>query len=344
MDQQTAPMSEADKAIQSSADLSINPTAGYRFHSLSLRWDNDGTVLMPFGASDKHFTNGIKFDAAWTPPADWDAPGWWLGNAAGRDEDDPAWDRFAVGLTLEQRIYTGRNITDPDPPTTDRPYAGYLAFGIYAQRASAQTHDHIQLNLGVVGDWSGAERTQKWVHKTFPTQDTPVGWGNQLSNEPAINLSFVRTWKSPTSQADGVQFELLPSASVDLGNVFTRAAFDLTFRVGPSLPNDFGPGRLLAWRDATGTAGNGWGEGGFSWYFYSRMGVRAVARDITLDGNTWKGSRSVDREWFVGEIELGFRARYQNVELGYQINTRTNEFDTQDGTDSYGEISLTIYF
>jgi len=336
--------SETDLRLVAPTDLSINPTTEYRFHSLSLRWGNDGTVLMPFGASDKHYTNGAKIDAAWTPPADWGAPDWWLGTGDAREEGDPRWERFALGMTLEQHIYTGRNIADPDPPGSDRPYAGYLAFGLYAQRASAQTHDHVQLDLGVVGEWSGAERTQKWIHKTLPTQKTPNGWDNQLANEPTINLTYVRTWKTPPSTADGVQFELLPSVSADVGNAFTRAAFDLTVRIGPSLPNDFGPGRALAWRDATGTVGNGWGEGRMSWYVYTRMGVRAVARDITLDGNSWKNSRHVDREFFVGELELGVRARYKNFELGYQFNTRTAEFETQDGPDSYGEISLTIFF
>jgi lipid A 3-O-deacylase len=341
--------SDSDLVLVAPTDLSINPTREYRVHSLSVRWDNDGTAAMPFGASDKHYTNGAKIDLAWTPPADWRAPDWWVGTQDSRDEDgraqdEPAWERFAVGLTLAQHIYTGRVITNPSPPPTDRPYAGYLAFGLYAQRASAQTHDHIQLDLGVVGEWSGAERTQKWIHKTFPTQDTPQGWDDQLANEPVINLSLARTWKTPPSEADGVQFEMLPSVSADLGNAFTRAAFDLTLRVGPSLPNDFGPGRIRGWRDATGTIGNGWGEGRLSWYAYTRMGVRAVARDITLDGNTWKNSRSVGREPFVGELELGVRARYHNFEFGYLINTSTNEFDTQDGPDSYGEFSLTLFF
>lgn len=335
-----SPPAESDLQLVAPTDLSIDPIERYRFHSFSTRWDNDGSYPKPFGDSDRHYTNGSKFDLAWTPPSDWQAPDWWLGRGEGSDAD-PDWQRFALGLTIEQRIYTGRDIKDPNPPKTDRPYAGYGAVGLYAQRASATTHDHVQLNIGVVGKSSYAEDIQEWVHSTFPRQDTPQGWETQLNDEPILNITLARTWKTPPSQIDGVAFEFLPAVSVDLGNAYTRANLDLTLRIGPSLPDDFGPGRLLAWRDATGT---GWGESGWAWYAYTRMGVRAVARDITLDGNTFEDSRSVDSNAFVGELELGLRARHGNLEIGYQLTTITAEFDTQDGPDSYGEISLTLYF
>lgn len=345
-----SPVSLASRAIQpelvagqpdhsqSDDGATLDPER-WRLHSWGNKWDNDGTWAHPFAGSDEHYTNGAKIDLAWTPPSDQAGPEWWT-------QGEPSfgggpWTRFALGISVEQLMFTPADITVMDPDPNERPYAGYAAIGFYAQRANDRVHDHAQLSLGIVGEWSGAELVQRFIHQSFPNQEDPRGWSTQLRNEPIANLRFARTFKTIPPVTEGWTLELLPTLWGDLGNAWIQAGAHMTLRVGPSLPDDFGPGRVLSWRDATGT---GWHSDGWRWYAYTRVGVRGVARNITLDGNTWKDSRSVNREPWVGDAEVGFRARWDNLELGYQINLRTSEYNAQNGTDSYGEITLTWYF
>ncbi|MFI4896333.1 MAG: lipid A deacylase LpxR family protein, partial [Phycisphaerales bacterium JB059] len=220
-----------------------------------------------------------------------------------------------------------------------RPYAGYLAFGAFVQRASEDVHDHLELSVGVVGEWSGAEATQKFIHAAFPNQDEPLGWGTQLSNELAVNLRYQRSWRFRKAQIGSLQLDGIPRLGFDAGNVFVRANADITFRLGYNLPDDFGPGRLLDYADVTGSWGGDWGV-----YAYVRGGARAVARNIFLDGNTFAGSRSVDKRPVVASITAGFMGRYHHLEAGWSVTWLSEEFDTQGNGDSFGTLFARLSF
>jgi hypothetical protein len=76
------------------------------------------------------------------------------------------------------------------------------------------------------------------------------------------------------------------------------------------------------------------------------MGVegRAVARDIFLDGNTWRESRSVDREVFVGDASAGVAVIMPFARLTVSYTARSREFETQRNTAQFGSVSLSFRF
>ena len=86
-------------------------------------------------------------------------------------------------------MHTPDDITDPNPPEDDQPYAGvlYVDSLLYA-RKERWTHAW-ELKLGVVGPASQAENVQKDFHELVGG-DEPMGWDTQLPNEPVINVGY----------------------------------------------------------------------------------------------------------------------------------------------------------
>ena len=76
----------------------------------------------------------------------------------------------------------------------------------------------------------------------------------------------------------------------------------LTLRLGEDLQRDFGPPRV---RPALAGSGMFRPTGQFSWYVFGGAEGRVVARDIFLDGNTFRDSLSVDKKRFVADFQVG---------------------------------------
>ena len=83
---------------------------------------------------------------------------------------------------------------------------------------------------------------------------------------------------------------------------------------------------------------------GVGWYVFGGVGGYAVGHDITLDGNVFRGGRSVDRKPFVADFELGAAVFWRNVRLGYTQVWRTKEFDGQRENFTFGSVSLAFSF
>ena len=304
-----------------------------RFRDSSVYWDNDGTFANLVDNSDRFYTNGFGVELSFDPNL----------TSSLKDKLAPAgeWDdpRFGFGLALKQRIYTSEFITQTNPPADDHPYGGYLYFSFSFQRADNTKHDHFGLDLGVVGEWSGAESVQEFIHNAYPDQDDPLGWDTQLANELAINFNYTRTWRSEKAELWGMEMEMLPALGFELGNVAIMGHAKMTLRAGHNLPNDFGPATFLGHKDHT-VQGADWGEGDFSFYVYGSVGADAVGRDIFLDGNTFATSRSTDSEPLVARASVGLVLRYKQLYAGWAQNFLTERFESQPSGQTFGSVVL----
>ena len=239
-------------------------------------------------------------------------------------------------------MYTPSDITDPTPPLDDRPYAGWLYGSVGLIGETGTQLDQIQLTLGVVGPLSLAEQTQKFVH-ALTGAERPEGWGTQLSNEPGVMLAYRRSWRVLQWESDGgFGMDLTPHAGATLGNVFTYGSTGFTVRFGRYHPeDDYGPLRIQP-----GAPGSGFftPRDGIAWYLFAGVEGRAIARNIFLDGNSWKDSRSVEKKPLVGDAQLGFAVTWGNTRLAYTHIFRTPEFEGQEDSDVFGGISLSTLF
>ncbi len=315
--------------------IAIEREDAWSVRSFTVYWENDGTVPKVVSDSDRHYTNGAKLELALNPSSRFKAS---VREFA--DRFDPMPDaKVSAGLVLAQHIYTSFDIRVGVPPQSARPYAGYLYIGGYVQRSSENVHDHLELDIGIIGPLSGAEATQKFVHSIFPNQNRPQGWGTQLGNEPTINLRYQRSWRFQKAKVGRFELDGIPRLGFDAGNVFVRANADLTLRLGFNLPDDFGPPRMLDYADTTGSWDGDWGV-----YVFVRGGARGVARNIFLDGNTFSSSRSVNKRFIVAEASIGLLGRYKNLEAGWSVTWLSEEFDTQGNGDSYGSLFARLSF
>jgi lipid A 3-O-deacylase len=306
---------------------------------ISLFWENDGTGAKIIDRTDRHYSNGLLFDMAWQPDwADDLAPHMPFADAFGANP------RTAFGFTIGHQIHTPEDISTSEPIPDDWPYSGYVYASIYWQRESVRpnsipTADHFELDFGVVGPWAGGRNIQQGVHRAFSEPDIN-GWSNQLSNEPAINLTVRKKWRLTTGAYDnGVEVQCIPSTGFILGTVHRRLEGDVTVRFGMNLPDDYGPPRLA---DVGIATGDGWSEG-FGWYVFARGGARVVQYNMLLDGNQWKDSLGVESLPLIGEAQIGAVVRlFDLIDIGYSQTFKTHEFESQSGSDAYGAWTISF--
>ena len=242
-------------------------------------------------------------------------------------------------LALGQNFFTPVNKFRRNPEPSDRPYAGILYGLVGLDRRTWNTVDRFELQLGVVGPAALARQTQDVVHDIIDNP-TPRGWDEQLRNEPVINLNAERIWRVPVAGTGFGNVDLLPAAGAQFGTYRIAASAGARVRFGQGLERDFGTPRVRpALSDAPAPVGEG-----FGWYFFAGLGGYAVGRDITLNGNVFRDSRSVDHRPFVGDLELGAAVFWQNIRLSYTQVWRTKEFVGQNEPFTFGSVSLAFSF
>ena len=82
----------------------------------------------------------------------------------------------------------------------------------------------------------------------------------------------------------------------------------------------------------------------FEWYVFTGLEGRAVGRDIFLDGNTFRDSRSVDKRIFVGDFQAGVAVVYRGIRVALTQVWRSEEFYGQSGRQKFGSLSVSFRF
>jgi hypothetical protein len=70
--------------------------------------------------------------------------------------------------------------------------------------------------------------------------------------------------------------------------------------------------------------------------------VKYVAREMSLDGNTFNAGRSVERVPNVTEYQFGGGLRFERMALEYRAVTRSREYRTGPGHHTYSTMSAAI--
>jgi hypothetical protein len=130
---------------------------------------------------------------------------------------------------------------------------------------------------------------------------------------------------------------LIPRAGFSLGNVFTYANAGVELRAGYRLPADFGTSLIRAVGDSNASS-----RTSFNVFVFVSAEGRGVLRDITLDGNTFSDSHSVDKEGFVSYVAGGIGITH--FQLTYAQARRSNEFKIQEEPQQFGTLTLSNFF
>jgi lipid A 3-O-deacylase len=288
--------------------------------------------------TDRQYTNGVQLSYLSATTA---IPSWMDRVRDGLDPVLSPEGAIRWGLSFGQNLYTPDDTLRRSLITDDRPYAAwtYLSFSLLTD--TGDRLDTLGLDIGWIGTAALGEEVQNNVHRLMGVANAD-GWDNQLDNEPGINFVFERRWRRGRQFGIGdLGVDATPHVSASLGNIFTYAATGIALRIGDNLPADYGPPRI---RPSLAGAGFFRGVEGLGWYLFAALEGRAVLRDVTLDGNTFRDSHNVSKEPFVGEAQLGFALTWNDARLAFTYDLRTQEFEGQDRNVRFGSISLSYRF
>ncbi|HET7228470.1 MAG TPA: lipid A deacylase LpxR family protein [Longimicrobium sp.] len=232
----------------------------------------------------------------------------------------------ATNLSFGQKIFTPE-IDGESPVAGQRPYAGWLYASAVSSVQTARRMRGVGVEVGVTGRPSLGEAVQTTWHRIAGFVP-PEGWENQLGFEPAFRVRYDEGVLLADVWSGGVRVATLaPAWGADVGTAHVGAHAGVAARVGWAVPHP--------WSAAADR-----GAGPVSVYATGRVRQDAVARDLFLDGSTFRRSIRVRRRPLVWEYELGAGARYRALTLEYRALTRGREYQTQLEPHTWGTFEL----
>jgi hypothetical protein len=310
----------------------VLPAAREPRSAISLRWENDALA-----DRDENYSNGISLafsheGRGWLGGV-WD----WFGASEGR--------RIS-SYELGQVIVTPADISLAPPDPQDRPYAGMLFGAVSTLYARDNQFHGLKFITGVVGPWSLAEEAQTWVHEMVGST-LPRGWDYQLENEPIFNLVYEHRRRVPIlGQPGGWGAEAIPMVGGMLGNVLIQAQVCGQVRFGNNLPDDFGTTLMRGIGNLPfprcGTDRSECRRHGA--YVFAGGSGNLVARNLTLDGSTFRDSPSVDKEPAFASAELGLSVWFKHLQATFTYVIWGKEFEAQQAESRFGAITVSVFF
>ncbi len=304
------------------------------WESISFRVEND------IFFSDRYYTNGLKLSYA-TEGDDFLTSRLQFAILRAFVSDGQVYQTVSLG----QKMCVSSDINIPNPPDGDRPYAGWLYLGFGSHIAKRDSLDSLTVNLGVVGPYSLAEDAQKFWH-SLTGCDKPMGWHNQIKNEPAVVISYEHNERIfRRDLTDDFSTDVVASIAAELGNVITQGRVGAIWRFGYNMPYSFSSSKM----NASDSPEVMWRPTDISpdWHLFMYGGgtARFVGYDITLDGNTYRDSYSVASKWLVGEAVAGVSTRYKAFQADLTWSLSTSEYHNQKHSPHmYWSLMLRVFY
>lgn len=296
--------------------------------------ENDGASTLR-GTSDQNYTSGLRLGYTTGTNA---VPGFLQG--VGRAVWGDGVQR--ISFDLSQSIFTPRDTQRNPPDPRDRPYAGYLRLSAALIHDSDNARSLLGMSLGVIGPAALGRQVQNGFHDIIGDTENR-GWHSQLRDEPAIEFLAERTWRIPVARFGGLEVDTLPALTAGVGTVRDYVQAGASIRLGQGLGSDFGAPRIRP-----GLSGNDpyTPTRPFVWYVFAGADGQAIARDVFLDGSTFRSnSPHVTKKPFVGEFQAGLAMMLYGVRLSYTQTWQTTSFSGQKaGLFNFGSFAASVRF
>ena len=172
--------------------------------------------------TDRFYTNGLRFDLVApflqaSPLSKLLAPYWHPG-------------KNYYGICLVQNMYTPSTTKIGGILYGDRPYAAYLYVGSYkiTNDLKRKIRFSRELQIGIIGQSSLGEYVQKTFHNSVPTNNEPLGWEYQISNDLLLNYQVILEKGILAAKA----VEVNVNGNAILGTVMTNIGGGISIRAG----------------------------------------------------------------------------------------------------------------
>jgi lipid A 3-O-deacylase len=269
--------------------------------------------LPPDKRPDDNYTHGARI-------------GWDPGGTPARARRLMCRDGSACGASVEigQEIYTPTKDAEL-PLRRERSYAGWLYARGDVTAATETSHRALTIIAGVTGPASLAENAQDWFHSTSSRYRTPLGWKYQLPTEPDMAVQFAQSRRT-SLPADGLPWlDFVPETHAIVGTLRTAFGAGGRLRLGVDLDHPWLVDKTR--RD-------------FSAFVFAGASGEAVARDLFIDGDTFRPSLHRSHKPFVGDWERGVSFRLWRMGADYRIVTLSRNYAAAP-IHTYGGLTLT---
>jgi len=271
---------------------------------LKISFEND---LITYANTDRYFTNGIAFDlqAAWLSRSPLKKLMLNYNHKA----------NVTYNLSMVQDMFTPTDTRVTPTLQNDRPYSSYLYFGFSKTTADPVRKLKIisKLDAGYVGPHSPGSYLQTLVHKSFPTNDVPLGWETQINTDIILNYA-VQAQKAVVSKQ---KITVLANIGAKAGTLNTSTSAGLQLMAGKHEPV-FGLLENEKWPKS-------------EYYFFAKTNISFVAYNSLLQGGMFNhdnifvlSGNQIQR--FVGSAEAGFHYRYKGIGIEMAQHYLSPEF------------------
>ena len=243
-----------------------------------------------------------------------------------------------ISFTYDWQIYTPEDLKNPDIIEDDRPYAGYQYIKTSLHRADLEQLQTVSFQIGFIGPDTKMQQVQNGVHSVIGSPYAN-GWDHQLENELIVQLNYSYR-KFIDLDKKGV---LLPEVGFELGNASIKGYGMLLYRYGNDIRSDFGS-TLMDNTDYYKIPRKKLMKQKWRYALQLSLKTNFIARDIFLDGNTFRTSHSVEKENFTAEIGYGVDIGYKRWSFGYLRKHLSKEFKTQNRYHSYGSLIISYQY
>lgn len=303
---------------------------------LNIAWDNDLLT-----GSDRGYTNGLMVSYLTDSAQDRQRESSGLVLTARNILDflpgiSSPGHQQALAFSLRQLMVTPADITVTPPDTDDLPYAGYLSASATLWSWDANTITGYGAHIGVVGPESGAEASQKWVHK-LTGSEKPRGWDYQLGTDVVGGVQGAHGRKLiDYGSQDELQQEVSLVGSATLSSFRTSFRAGTVWRIGQSLPANFIPD----YASSSSTIGlpGALDSNGPGWSAFIGLGLEIVPYSY-LDKNS--APYRFDESLVQGHAGIGATMHWDKLQLSLILRATTGEEETNKDNFSFGSLSMT---
>jgi hypothetical protein len=224
---------------------------------------------------------------------------------------------YRESWSFGQNMQTPDDIGNPDLILDDVPYLGLLGWSNSFVAFDDQRMSAFGWMLGVVGPASQADEVQDAVH-SVTSSDEPLGWDNQLDDEPILSLFYSKKkkiWRNPSFDG-ALAFNAAASNLMSYGELAMEMRFGRMPQGFAYVPDPIGRGLHY---NATIPVDN-------ETAIYGTLVVRATGFLVNMlrhgntfvDDNPWTENNVLDPEDFVAQVLVGFN--YERPKWALRLN------------------------
>ena len=253
----------------------------------------------------------------------------------------------AWGISIMQNIYTPEAHASGDIPG-QHPYCGYAALGAAYLARGENWGCATELQLGVTGNASLAERTQNAVHEMLHMEKW-YGWNDQIQSEVTVQLTSRQDFRIRALEgelAHGWETDGVFQVKESVGTFDMSGWVGLVFRVGRNLPPS-----MSTPDDGAGNFGinvikkPSYQRDKLSYFMLASVTGGYVARDLTIDGGVFHHfEQTCSRTPWQTQAQLGVGVSYHGIDYYAGLLYMSRTYRTQEHNSLMGVFSLSWHW